>query len=96
MIRKTTRQFEKEIADNAKTSPKRFWAHIRRRLKTKSGIAPLLDNIGTKKCLKFSDKDKANISQVFLLKSKTILYRLWELLPTTMSLTSQSANFRIS
>ena len=32
-------------------------------MKTKSGIAPLLDNIGTKKCLKFSDKDKANILQ---------------------------------
>ena len=51
------------IADSAKTNPKPFWSHVRRRLKTKEGIAPLLENPEDKSTMKFWDEEKANILQ---------------------------------
>ena len=47
----------------SKSNPKAFWSHIRRRLKTKTGVAPLLENNNDKCSTKFSDSDKANILQ---------------------------------
>ena len=57
------KKFEKEIAMNSKKNPKAFWAHVRRSLKTKTGIAPLLKDNNDKLSIRFSDKDKANILQ---------------------------------
>ena len=63
MIRKTKRKIEKDVALKSKSNPKAFWWHIRRRLKTKSGGATLLDNHNDRSSTKFSDSDKANILQ---------------------------------
>ena len=67
-------QFERRIAQTSKTNPKAFWKHLRRNLKTKPGIAPLLENLEDKTSLKYSDEEKANIlqnqfSSVFLKES---------------------------
>ena len=53
LMRKATRAFEKSIARSSKINPKSFWAHVRRRMKTKSGVAPLLENKDDKNSLKF-------------------------------------------
>ena len=45
MMRQATRRFEKDVALKSKHNPKAFWAHIRRRMKTKSGVAPLLKDM---------------------------------------------------
>ena len=43
--------------------PKIFWSHTRRKLKTKCGVAPLLENEEDKNSLKLDDETKANILQ---------------------------------
>ena len=59
MMRQAKRRFERDIAKKSK-----FWSHIRHRLKTKSGVAPLHENPQEKGSMKFSDVvDKANILQ---------------------------------
>ena len=63
MMRKAKRKHEKEIALKSQTNPKAFWSHIRRKLKTKTGIAPLLENNKDKTSTKFKDLEKANILQ---------------------------------
>ena len=63
MTRQTKRCFEKEIGNSCKNNPKVFWSHVRNKLNTKSGIAPLLENINDKKSIKFDDNEKANILQ---------------------------------
>ena len=63
LIRKARRKFEREIAVNAKIDPKRFWAYVRRKLKTKSGVSPLLEDVKNPDTLRFDDKEKANILQ---------------------------------
>ena len=45
VLRRDKRLFEKSIAQEAKQNPKAFWAHVRRKLKTKEGIAPLLSDL---------------------------------------------------
>ena len=60
MIRQAKRRFEKEIARSAKSNPKAFWSYVRKQLKTKSGVAPLLENPNDKDSLKFDDIDKAS------------------------------------
>ena len=62
-IRKEKRKFERGIALEAKTNPKKFWAHTRRKLKTKVGVAPLLKDPKSKSSLQFDDHEKANILQ---------------------------------
>ena len=59
-MRGLKRQKEKNIAQQAKCNPKAFWSHIRSKLKTKSGIAPLIAKDNTKK---YTDLEKANILQ---------------------------------
>ena len=61
LLRKEKRKFEREIALKAKSNPKAFWIHTRRSLKSKSGIAPLLNDPNNKDSMKFSDEDKASI-----------------------------------
>ena len=63
LLRKEKRKFEKGIASEAKTKPKGFWSHARRKLKTKVGVSPLLSNPADKDSLKFEDSEKANILQ---------------------------------
>ena len=63
LMRKATRKFERNVAGASKTNPKSFWAYVRRRMKTKSGIAPLLEDNNDKSSLKFSDDEKARILQ---------------------------------
>ena len=63
LLRKAKRDFEKNIAAKVKNNPKSFWGHVRQRLKSKSGIAPLLKDPKDKSSTKFSDKEKADILQ---------------------------------
>ena len=63
MMRQAKREFEKSVADKSRTNPKAFWSYIRRRLKTKSGVAPLLENNNDKNSTTFKDVEKANILQ---------------------------------
>ena len=53
---------EKEVADNAKTNPKKFWQYINRRTKTTTGIADLE---GPRNKLINDDKEKAEIQANF-------------------------------
>jgi hypothetical protein len=41
MVRKAKIQMEKEIAENAKINPKKFWQYANSKRKTKSGIGEL-------------------------------------------------------
>ena len=61
MLRKAKRRLERDIALKAKSNPKQFWMHTRRKLKTKSGIAPLLVDPKEKESMKFDDAEKAEI-----------------------------------
>lgn len=63
IIRKVKRKHEREIANDAKKNPKRFWHYVRKQLKTKEGIAPLLENPLDNDSLKYNDKEKADILQ---------------------------------
>ena len=63
LMRKVKRDFEKNICNCPKENPKRFWWYIRHKLKTKSGVAPLLENVNDRDSMKFDDQDKADILQ---------------------------------
>ena len=63
LMRKAKRNLEKRIGEESKRKPKIFWSHVRRMLKTKPGIAPLLENPNDKSSIKVDDKDIANILQ---------------------------------
>ena len=63
MMCKAKRKHEKEIALKSQSNPEAFWSHIYRKLKTKTGIAPLLENNKDKTSTKFNDLEKANIPQ---------------------------------
>ena len=63
LMRQTIRAYEKKIALGSKENPKAFWAHVRQKLKTKPGVAPLLANNLDLDSTKFNDKEKAEILQ---------------------------------
>lgn len=63
LLRKDKMKFERNIALQAKTNPKAFWAYTRSQLKTKCGVAPLLRNPKDKESMEFNDTEKANILQ---------------------------------
>lgn len=63
MMRQSKRRFESDIAKKSKSNPKAFWSHVRSRLKTKEGIAPLREDPKIKDSVKFTDKEKADILQ---------------------------------
>ena len=74
-MRQTKRLFEKNICQDVKDRPKSFWWYVRHKLKTKSGVAPLLEDINNRDSMKFEDRDKANILQKqLLLKSRTLIF----------------------
>ena len=62
-MRKAKRNYEKSIGTEATHNPKQFWSHVRSKLKTKTGVAPLLENPKDKSSTKTKDKDIANILQ---------------------------------
>ena len=61
LLRKAKRTFERDIAMKAKTEPKAFWGHTRRKLKTKTGVAPLLSDPKDINSMKFDETEKANL-----------------------------------
>ena len=63
MIRKAKSMFEKGIGEKCQSNPKLFWGHVRSRLKTKSGVAPLLKDVKDKNSAQFDDVEKTNILQ---------------------------------
>ena len=63
LMQKLKKEMERNIARKSKSNPKAFWTHIRKHLKTKAGIAPLLENINDKNSKKFDDHNKAAILQ---------------------------------
>ena len=63
LLQKAKRLFEKGIALEAKTNPKKFWLHARSKLNTKTGIAPLLENQTDQTSLRYDDKSKADLLQ---------------------------------
>ena len=63
LVRKDKRDLELKIAQEAKTKPKLFWSHTRRKLRTKVGVAPLLENKEDRNSLVFEDEKKANLLQ---------------------------------
>ena len=60
---KTIRIYERCIAIKSIINPKLFWSHTRKKLKTKSSIAPLLSNPEGRASMKFTEEEKANILQ---------------------------------
>ena len=60
-IRQCKQRDEAQVAEESKTNPKPFWAHVRGKLKTIEGVAPLSPNPKYKSSLKFRDAEKANI-----------------------------------
>ena len=64
-VRKRTRQLKRKhelaIASCAKSNPKAFYAHTRSMLKTKAGVAPLLQDTEDASSLTFEDDKKASI-----------------------------------
>ena len=63
LMRQSKRSFEKAIAFDSKKNPKPFWKYVRSKLRTKSGISPLLRDKKNPNSLKFDDKEKAEILQ---------------------------------
>ena len=63
LLRRAKRSYERGVANDAKIIPKRFWYHARRKLKTKSSIPPLLEDVTDKESLRYDDKEKAEILQ---------------------------------
>ena len=44
-------------------NPKQFWKYVRSKLRTKSGVSPLLQERNNPNSLRFDDEEKANILQ---------------------------------
>ena len=65
LMRKAKREFAKGICLKPKSNPKSFWWYVRHKLKTKTGVAPLLEDNKDPESARFEDQDKANNFQVF-------------------------------
>ena len=61
MIRKSKREFERNIGIQSKCNPKIFWPHVRSKLKTNTGVAPLLQDEKDETSTKLDDKENVNI-----------------------------------
>ena len=59
LIKEAEIKFETDVANEAKTNPKKLWKYIKSKTKVKSGIAPLL-NRKTKK-VTVNDQEKASM-----------------------------------
>ena len=63
MMTQANRAYEKSICDRSKEKPKLFWSHVRSKMKSSCGVAPLLENPDDKSSLKHDDHEKAEILQ---------------------------------
>ena len=63
MIRKSKREFEKSIGIQSKSSRKIFWSHVFSKLKTKTGVTPVLQDEKDERIYKMWPQKKANILQ---------------------------------
>ena len=63
MIHKSKREFERNIGIKSKNNPKIFQSHVRNKLKTKTGLAPFLQDEKDKTSTIFDHKEKVNILQ---------------------------------
>ena len=63
MIRKSKRDFERNIGIQSNSNPKIFWSYVRSKLKTKTGVVPLLQDEKDETSTKCNDSGKANILQ---------------------------------
>ena len=76
MIRKSKREFERNIGIQPKNNPKIFWSHVRSKLKTKTGVPPLLQDEKDETSTKFDGKGKRiffkNNLLVFLQKNRML------------------------
>ena len=59
LTRKITRQYEKNIATQVKTNPKKFWKYAQSKTKTHVNVSELY--INEEKSLTSSDKEKAEV-----------------------------------
>ena len=62
-VRKAKRQYEKNVAMQAKTNPKAFYQYLNSKLKSRSGIA---DQVQKYNMLTDSDQQKAEVLNIFL------------------------------
>ena len=60
MIHKSKGEFERNIGMQSKSNPKIFRSHVHSKLKTKTGVAPLLQDEKDETSTKFDDKEKTN------------------------------------
>ena len=56
IIRKSKRNFERNVGIQSKSNPKIFWSHVRSKLKTKTGVTPLLQDEKDETLTKVNDK----------------------------------------
>ena len=73
LLRKTRKEYEKQVAKEGKTNPKNFWRYVQERMKTNSGISSLKKNDGS---LVVKDIEKAEtlnefFSSVFIREDTT-------------------------
>ena len=63
MMTLARRSHQRNICTKSKENPKVFWSHVRSKLTSTSGVAPLLESEKDKSSLKYDDREKANILQ---------------------------------
>ena len=62
-VTRLMRKAKRVICLKSKSNPKSFWWKVRHKLKTKTGVAPLLEDNKDPESAKFEDQDKENILQ---------------------------------
>ena len=62
MVRKAKRKNENKLAEDCKRKPKNFWRYVQKKVKTMSGISPLLTDSGH---LAVTNEEKANTLNAF-------------------------------
>ena len=63
LVRQAKKKVERDISRDAKKNPKKFWSYVRRKMKTRANISPLLENPEDPDSLKYTDAEKAEILQ---------------------------------
>ena len=63
MIRKSRRELERNNGIQSKGNPKLFWSHVGSKVKTESGVTPLLQDEKDETSTKFDGKEKPYILQ---------------------------------
>ena len=65
LVKKETREKEKEIAPTSKFNPKNFWKYVNPKQKTASGISELHTKTDDSTFVAESDEDKAEVLSDF-------------------------------